>query len=212
MDCNIIQDLIPLYIDECCSGESAALVRDHLAVCPACRAVYDSMNKEPENQESLSAPMKMSRVNDWKASILQSVLLYLSFAVITVGVALEAASPTGLANGFWAFTLVIPATGFMLSLANWYFIRVYRSRKLFSRFSMWLNIVITLASFIWAGFHYECSIIDYGKLLLSLPFSDFAEAVYGITLLYRWGILLSVVCALLSRFLSNRFAKLLGKE
>ena len=37
----------------------------------------------------------------------------------------KAATPEGAANGLWAFAVIVPVTGFLLSLVNWYFIRVY---------------------------------------------------------------------------------------
>ena len=48
MNCNIIADLLPLYLDHCCSEDSAALVREHINTCPACRSLLDSMSREPE--------------------------------------------------------------------------------------------------------------------------------------------------------------------
>ena len=36
MNCDIIKDLLPLYIDECCSEESANEVKKHLEKCKEC--------------------------------------------------------------------------------------------------------------------------------------------------------------------------------
>lgn len=194
MDCKIIKDLIPLYIDACCSKESADIVKEHIKFCPECSALYESMNTPSELTPTVSAPAHPRRINDWKASVLQSVLLFISFAVITVGVAMEAATPSGLMNGFWAFTVVIPATGFMLSLANWYFVRLYKSRKIFSYCSMLATLGITAAAYVWACFHYELNIFDFAAYVFSRV------------------ILLSFVPCLLSKVLSNKYAKMLGKE
>ena len=35
--CKVIQDLLPLYVDGVCAPDTAALVEEHLASCPACR-------------------------------------------------------------------------------------------------------------------------------------------------------------------------------
>lgn len=35
--CDIIEDLLPLYLESCCSKDSTALVENHLKHCPACR-------------------------------------------------------------------------------------------------------------------------------------------------------------------------------
>ena len=37
MKCEIIRDLIPLYLDDVCSEESKKLVEDHLSECKECR-------------------------------------------------------------------------------------------------------------------------------------------------------------------------------
>lgn len=46
--CGIIQDIMPLYIDNACSPESKAALEAHLPQCPGCRACLEAM-KAPEN-------------------------------------------------------------------------------------------------------------------------------------------------------------------
>ena len=209
MNCNIVKDLIPLYIDGCCSEESEKIVKEHIRDCDDCKKLLEDM-KSPSNIVTVSeSPKTFSKLNDWKASVLQSVLLFLSFALITVGVALEARTPSGIGNGFWALNLVIPATGFMLSLANWYFIRVYKSRKCFSNYSLIATLGITLSAYIWSGFHYEINIFD---LFAGNDFANVLEMLHALLLLNGIGILLTVVFCILSKTLSNQYAKMLGKE
>lgn len=207
MNCDVVKDLIPLCIDGCCSEESEKIVKEHIESCDACRKLFEDMSASSEmirvspdmilvsedmnaSSDGISAPeapVMLRKINDWKASVLQSVLLFLLFAVITTGVALEAKTPSGPMNGFWALALVIPATGFMLSLANWYFVRLYKSRKSFSNGSFLATLGITVCAYIWAGVHYD--------------------------LFLNWiGFLLTVVFCVLSKALSNRYAKMLGKE
>ncbi len=212
MDCNIIKDLIPLYIDDCCSQESARLVKEHIDSCPECKALYENMNAPSKINPTISAPISLSRINDWKASVLQSVLLFVLFAVITVGVALEAATPSGFSNGYWAVSLVIPATGFLLSLPNWYFVRLYKSRKRFSTSSMLITLGITVCAYVWAGFHYEISISDFAELLKDISMTDLLEMTGLLALFFGIGIILTAVFCVLSKILSNKYAKMLGKE
>lgn len=209
MNCNIVKDLIPLYIDGCCSGESEKVVEEHINNCNECKKFFEDM-KAPSDIVTVSElPKTFSKLNDWKASVLQSVLLFLSFALITVGVALEARTPSGLLNGFWALNLVIPATGLMLSLANWYFVRVYKSRKSFSNCSFLATLVITLSAYIWSGFHYEMNLID---LFSGNNFAESLEVLHALLLFNGIGILLTIAFCVLSKFLSNQYAKMLGKE
>lgn len=209
MNCNIIKDLIPLYIDSCCSEESKTIVEEHIKNCDDCKKLFANM-KSPSDITTVSEPpKKFTKINDWKASVLQSVALFLSFLLITVGVALEAKTPSGIMNGFWASNLVIPSTGFMLSLANWYFIRVYKNKKTFSNCSFIVTLVITLCAYVWSGFHYEINLFE---LFHGNNVSESLEMLYALLLLNGIGILLTVVFCVLSKTLSSKYAKMLGKE
>ena len=213
MNCNIISDLIPLYIDGCCSEESKIMVEEHIASCQACRELLNTMKVPTETVAVTNVPRKFSKLNDWKASVLQSLLLFLPFGLITVGVWLEANTPSGLLNGFWAYSLVIPATGFMLSLANWYFVRVYNSRKSFSRSCLIVNLAITVCGYIWAFFHYGLELQDFGKHFVTHGFVEGMGLLLRVgTLFFGVGISLTILFCVLSKTLSNWYAKMLGKE
>lgn len=43
LDCNVICDLLPLYVDQICSNESRALVDEHLTECRDCSALLQQM-------------------------------------------------------------------------------------------------------------------------------------------------------------------------
>lgn len=209
MDCNVVKDLIPLCIDGCCSAESEKIVKEHVDSCGSCKKLFEDMQAPSDIVAASKAPITLNKINDWKASVLQSALLFLSFALITIGVALEAKTPSGLMNGFWALNLVIPATGFMFSLANWYFVRVYKNRKRFSDYSLIATLGITLCAYIWSGFHYE---MDLFGLFAECNFVEFLDIMQGLLFLNGLGILLTAVFCVLSKTLSNQYAKMLGKE
>lgn len=47
--CNLIRDILPLYIDDVCSAESKEIVTTHLKDCPACTAyLHEMMEAEHE--------------------------------------------------------------------------------------------------------------------------------------------------------------------
>ena len=206
MNCNVVKDLIPLYIDGCCSEESGKAVEEHIKDCDDCKKLFEDMKSSSDVITVSVSPKRFSKLNDWKASVLQSVLLFILFALITLGVALEAKTPSGIGNGFWALNLVIPATGFMLSLANWYFVRFYKNRKSFSNCSSLATLVITLSAYIWSGFHYEINLFDL------FAGNDFANVLELLLLFNGIGIFLTAVFCALSKTLSNQYAKMLGKE
>lgn len=193
IECNVIKDLLPLYVDECCSEESAKLVAEHLETCESCRKEYDLMRETLQLQAEAPKAVTLHRISDWKASLLQSVMLFVSFAIITLGVILEGSTPVGDKNGLWAVALIIPATGYLLSLANWFFLRVYKSRKRFSTGSCLATLGVTLLGYVWAVIHYEANISMSSPLL--------------------WvGIGLSAIFCVLSKLLSDQYALLLGRE
>ena len=47
-DCNIIKDLLPLYIDKIASKESNELIEEHLLECEKCKDALDSMKENIE--------------------------------------------------------------------------------------------------------------------------------------------------------------------
>lgn len=46
MKCEIIRDLMPLYLDDCCSEGSRKMVEEHIKECDSCRKLLDEMSKE----------------------------------------------------------------------------------------------------------------------------------------------------------------------
>lgn len=208
MNCDVVRDLLPLYIDGCISDESTRLVREHLEKCEECKKVCDSMSI-PVQASEVKNKAVFGRLNEWKASVLQSALLFVSFALITLGVALEAETPAGIMNGFWASNLVIPATGFMLSLANWYFVRIYKSRKAFSNASLFATLGITVGAYIWSIFHYGADVMS---LFAGQDILVILGIIRKILFLNGMGILLTLVFCILSKVLSDKHAKMLGKE
>lgn len=193
MNCNVIMDLLPLYADGCCSEESVALVETHLKSCENCKKVLDSMKGESFSGLSEAMPSaKISRISQFKASLLQSVLLFLSFAAITLGVTFEAATPMGANNGNWAYMLIVPATAFMLSLVNWYFVRFYKNRSIFSTCSAVITFGLALCGYVWAVLHYGSFTSYY--------------FVFGT------GLVVTAVLCTVSKIFSSLYAKAIGKE
>ncbi len=211
MNCNIVKDLIPLYIDRCCSEESEKAVEEHIKNCDECKNLFEDM-KSPSGIVTVSeSPKTFRKLNDWKASVLQSVLLFLSFGLITIGVSLEAKTES-LLNGFWAVNIVIPATGFLLSLANWYFVRVYKNKKCFSNSSFVATLAITFCAYIWAAFHYEAEPFNLFSGNFFANLLEILQSLPGLLFLHNIGILLTAAFCALSKILSNQYATMLGKE
>lgn len=62
--CEIVCDLLPMYIDGCCSEGTRQTVEEHLEQCPDCKQVYQEMSGQlpvpvepPEEEENRAAPV-----------------------------------------------------------------------------------------------------------------------------------------------------------
>ncbi len=92
IDCNVIQDLIPLYVDDAASPETKNLVEAHIAGCPACREEIETMKKaltlpfcsdlEEEKAEVISAIQKQFQRKKVRVAILSALIS----AVLIIGV------------------------------------------------------------------------------------------------------------------------------
>lgn len=52
MECNIVKDLLTLYVDNLCSDESNKYIEDHLKQCKTCKKFYNEMiEKLPQEQK-----------------------------------------------------------------------------------------------------------------------------------------------------------------
>lgn len=60
--CDIIQDILPLYVDGACSEASAEMVKEHLATCADCNKIYQQMlshaNEDILHEESESVLLR----------------------------------------------------------------------------------------------------------------------------------------------------------
>ena len=51
--CEIVKDLIVMYIDDVCSEKSREIVKEHMEGCTDCREYYESL-KEPVEVKTIS--------------------------------------------------------------------------------------------------------------------------------------------------------------
>ena len=102
--CKIIQDLLPLYIDDVCSEESKNAVEEHLTECAGCRAVYAAMKEGERAGEQLAEAdaepipgyekQKAASLNSVKKKILKKQIIAAVIAVILIAAAGFAAVKT----------------------------------------------------------------------------------------------------------------------
>lgn len=62
-DCKLVQDLMPLRIDEVCTEETKAFVDEHVAACPECAQIYGYMRA--------TLPQQRNEKDSFKAAMAQ---------------------------------------------------------------------------------------------------------------------------------------------
>jgi len=83
LDCKIIEDLLPLYLDDICSEQSREIVEEHLVECEKCRCLVESTQSvqiphiEPEKpaiDKAVKKSFKKIRFR-WWASVVAILIL-----------------------------------------------------------------------------------------------------------------------------------------
>ena len=46
MHCDIVKDLLPLYVDDVCSEKSKIAIEEHLEECEECRSYFEILKEE----------------------------------------------------------------------------------------------------------------------------------------------------------------------
>jgi len=93
MNCNIIKDLLPSYIDGICSEDTAKIVEDHLKHCEECKMCVNRMQQQtayvqqkPKEIEKAIAPFKKINKKRRIQVITAIVITFLmTFFIMTVG-------------------------------------------------------------------------------------------------------------------------------
>jgi hypothetical protein len=62
INCNVVRDLLPLYVDDVLTPDSAAIVETHLSQCPPCASELEALRKlVPEKKKSAHVLLKKSK-------------------------------------------------------------------------------------------------------------------------------------------------------
>ena len=88
--CNVIVDLLPLYKENICSGETKKLVEEHLRSCEECRQLCEQLNvphNENKNMPDEAETFKKVGKKLKRGRIYRRVLIFLfaAFSVVNVG-------------------------------------------------------------------------------------------------------------------------------
>nr|WP_295299880.1 zf-HC2 domain-containing protein [uncultured Blautia sp.] len=101
--CNIIEDLLPLYVDDMVSEDSRKLVEEHLKGCPACRKMQEEMMRE----NRLTAGIKDSnsvQINKTEAESLKKIRRRIrKKRILSVILAVVLVAAAGGAGHYWYY-------------------------------------------------------------------------------------------------------------
>ena len=94
--CNVVKDLLPLYVDNICSKESKEILEQHLSECADCKAYYVSLSetdtlfslpvdqkREQQKAQSFLAIKKKLRIKQFLVAIL-SITVLIAVIIATV--------------------------------------------------------------------------------------------------------------------------------
>jgi len=88
VSCDMIKDLLPLYLDDVCSNDSKTAVTEHIAACGKCNAELRAMQKEmsmsrtEQNMAEAEAVMNLSK--RWKKGMTKSLWNGIFIAILSI--------------------------------------------------------------------------------------------------------------------------------
>lgn len=92
-NCELIKDLLPLYADGICSGESRKMVAEHIASCDECRKELEMMQTEINITEQIDTDIKAIkkikrkiRIGKIITAVIAVIAAYLLSGVLFLGV------------------------------------------------------------------------------------------------------------------------------
>lgn len=86
-ECDVVKDLMPLYIDDVLSENSKIFVKDHIDSCEACKKYYEKLSSEikiPVSKESRKSDLKPMEY--LKASLSRKIIKRVLGVVLVIGI------------------------------------------------------------------------------------------------------------------------------
>lgn len=178
-NCEMVRDLLPLYIDNVCSSESRAYVEGHLSACQECSEIEKSMRNtnmdamlKTETENVLKRYAKKERTAAWKAGSVISCIL--AVPILLVAVVLSANQ-----TNFIVLPIIISS---MLLVASLSVVPLMSKKDKFARTILSATasmILIVFFASLDEGFSFA-SVAVPTVLGLSIPFLPFVLKAEGI--------------------------------
>lgn len=106
-ECEIVQDLLPLYYDDVCTFSSKKFVQQHLENCASCKTLYEQLNNDSINQiiEKESHDILERHARKEKTAAYKAGLIISAFLLIPIIVTLLVSVSSG--GGLGVFSVVV---------------------------------------------------------------------------------------------------------
>ena len=113
MNCDIIRDLIPSYVDEVCSQATKECVEAHLDECGECRLIAarlrnSALSGEKLEQKGLDGMKKIKRALDYHRIVNYGILLVLALYGIELFLATTQVMSFSTVPGYWRQSASLP--------------------------------------------------------------------------------------------------------
>lgn len=88
INCSLIKDLLPLYIDDLCSKETTEIVSNHLEICEDCNKEYEILKTEPkvklqeDNSQELIKKVNKKFGKDKKWAVIKTISIILVIIIV----------------------------------------------------------------------------------------------------------------------------------
>lgn len=106
--CEVIQDLMPGYLEGSCSDTSRTLVEEHMNTCPDCEEMLEQMKKDNKNENEKEAGQKIDLLKTTRKKNRRK----------TAGIVIAVLVIIALIFGIWKVVRPVP---FSASKISWYF-------------------------------------------------------------------------------------------
>ena len=85
LDCDVIRDLMPLYVEELASEKSCELVEEHVKECECCKRKLEEMGKTEEKLVHTAEPLKeLKRKMKMHNRLLVTLTVFVTFSILTI--------------------------------------------------------------------------------------------------------------------------------
>lgn len=86
VECKIVHDLLPSFIDKLTSKETNAFIEEHLKTCDSCKKVYEDMTRDVKADKKIEMPKEVKYFKKFKTKITKwrVIVLILIVAILAV--------------------------------------------------------------------------------------------------------------------------------